>query len=381
MLKRRFKGAPLRLSILKNLASITYAFLSLSKGGRSGNGKLSLSAIARALYAEGTQKSRFKRLSRFLNNKSFSPSVVIPQLIFFVMGMPKEAFVPMVVDQTTIGGVQVIMTGLLFSGRVLPVGFICFLHEKIYKSQNFLEAGFMTLLRSVFPSGHKPIFIMDRYYGRVQMIRVLNTIKGFYIMRAKSNVIMWIGGRARALSRFKYKAGKPVRYSNVMYRKDRQEAVDLVIYYEKGFKDVWYLLVPVKSEGVLRTEEVVRLYRERMQIEQGFRDWKTHLGVRGLKLQVNPDVRLNRLLLSLSIAYILLLLLGASSLGVSLRRRFESKRTKPRHGTVNTMSVLTLATAMLSMADIYPRVLRQLIDIIKALSLSSVLELIKRYPP
>jgi len=231
------------------------------------------------------------------------------------MGKPKEPFVPMVVDQTTIGGVQVIMTGLLFSGRVLPVGFICFLHEKIYKSQNFLEAGFMALLRSVFPSGHKPIFIMDRYYGRVQMIRVLNTIKGFYIMRAKSNVIMWIGSRARALSRFKYKAGKPVRNSNVIYRKDRQEAVDLVIY------------------------------------------------------------------LALSIAYILLLLLGASSLGVSLRERFESKRTKPRHGTVNTMSVLTLATAMLSMADIYPQVLRQLIDIIKAVSLTSVLEFVKRYPP
>jgi len=39
MLERRFKEASLRLSILKNLASITYAFLTLSKGGRSGSGR------------------------------------------------------------------------------------------------------------------------------------------------------------------------------------------------------------------------------------------------------------------------------------------------------------------------------------------------------
>ena len=48
-----------------------------------------------------------------------------------------------------------------------------------------------------------------------------------------------------------------------------------------------------------------------MQIEQGFRDWKTHLGVRGLKLESNPAVRMGRLLLAFALAYICLLLLGA----------------------------------------------------------------------
>ena len=33
-----------------------------------------------------------------------------------------------------------------------------------------------------------------------------------------------------------------------------------------------------------------------MRIEQGFRDGKTHLGVRGLKLESNRAVRLGRLL-------------------------------------------------------------------------------------
>ncbi len=372
LLRLRFS---LRLSILKNLATITYAFLRLSSGGRSGNGRLSLSAIARSLYAEGLQKSRFKRLSRFLSNRLFTPEVMIPDIVRFVFGgMGGEMFIPVVVDQTTIGGVQVLMAGILFSGRVLPIGFSCFVYEKIKRSQNILETGFLELISGSFPLGKLPVFIMDRGYGRLQLINALNIIAVPYIIRLRSNVIVWLKGKAIALSRLRYKEGRAIRYSRVLYRKDRAEVVDLIIYRGRGFKEVWYLVVP--SWWDLPADEVVELYRERMQIEQGFRDWKTHLGVRGLKLKVNRDERLNRLLLSLSIAYILLLLLGISSFASKVRRRFESPRRKPRHGTVNTLSVFTLAIAMLSAIEIFDDVIKQLTEIINALKVKSALSLI-----
>src|SRR5207253_3376966 len=53
-------------------------------------------------------------------------------------------------------------------------------------------------------------------------------------------------------------------------------------------------LIQPDSEAWLPTEEVVRLYRQRMQIEQCFRDWKSHLGLRGLHLQVQKSERLLR---------------------------------------------------------------------------------------
>jgi Transposase DDE domain len=378
LLRTRLRDFRLRRSILKNLAAVTYAFLILSKGGRSGNGKLSLSAIARTFYANGTQKSRFKRLSRFLNNRLFTAEVIVPYLIYFVTGDLRDRFIPVVVDQTAIGSVQVIMAGVLFSGRVLPVAFMCFLYEKIYKSQNRLETGFLTLVRGSFPDRQKPVFIMDRAYGRLQLIQALNRMNGLYVARAKSNVIVWIGNKAKSLNRFSCKQGKAVRYSNVIYRKDRKEPVDIVIYFEPRFKEVWYLIVPARSEAILPTKDVVKLYRARMQIEQGFRDWKTHLGVRGLKLKVDRDTRLTRLLFALSVAYLLLVLLGASSLGESLRTTFEIKRTKPRHGTTRSLSVLTLGTAMLAAADRFPEVIRQLLRIIRRLKTYSALSLILR---
>jgi hypothetical protein len=161
-----------------------------------------------------------------------------------------------------------------------------------------------------------------------------------------------------------------------MYRKDKKVAVDIIIYFERGFKDVWYLVVPPGSEAILTTEEVVKIYRSRMQIEQGFRDWKTHLGVRGLKLKIDKDIRLTRLLFALSVAYLLLVLLGASSFGESLRPKFETKRTKPRHGTIKSLSVLTLGLYMLSASWRFPEIITQLKRIIRLLKKSSALSLV-----
>ena len=49
------------------------------------------------------------------------------------------------------------------------------------------------------------------------------------------------------------------------------------------------------------------MYRERMQVEHSFRDFKTHLGWRGLQLQALVAQRTGRLLLAFLIAYCLAL--------------------------------------------------------------------------
>ncbi len=324
MMEKRFLREGVTKPRVKNLSYITTAFFVLSRGGRSGNGKISLRALSRALLTKGTQKSKFKRLSRFLKNPRFTPEVIIPYVITFVLGTPKVALTPVGVDPTSIGGIPVLMAGLLFSGRVLPMGFTCFLYETFYKSQN---------------------------------------------------VWVWVKNKPLALGRLKHTVGKPKRYRHGLYRKDKKEAVDVIVYAEHGFKEVWYLLLPPDSKHVLPTDEVVKLYRERMPIEQGFRDWKTHRGGRGLKLQVTPEGRLGRLLLSLYVAYSVLLLLGASPYATAVRQHVETPRCKPRHGTRKILSVLTLGMVLWSLSDVYPHIIKQLKHILLALRRSSVLAL------
>jgi hypothetical protein len=71
--------------------------------------------------------------------------------------------------------------------------------------------------------------------------------------------------------------------------------------------------VPPDSATRLPTDMVGALYRQRMHIELTCRDWKTHWGIRGLRLAVDLAPRLERLLLALTVAYTLAVLLGVRS--------------------------------------------------------------------
>lgn len=87
-----------------------------------------------------------------------------------------------------------------------------------------------------------------------------------------------------------------------------------------------------------------------MSIEQGFRDWKTHLGIRGLVfLGANPAPRLTRLLLAFSLSYLICLALGATAQSPVVRAFVEIPRRTPRHGTTRTLSVLSIGILKLSL--------------------------------
>lgn len=352
----------------RNLAYLSLAVLCTLGSIRSGNGRLSLSALARALGTPGTQKTRYKRLGRFLNNKHFNPEEMVPALVNVTVGARARGLVPVLVDQTDIGGTPTVLAGVIHRGRVLPIAFTCLDYAKLRRSQNSLETALLTLVKASLPEDARPIFTADRAYGRYQLIQALNALGQLYVLRCKRNVVLWQDGRKCFPKDFHAGWGAPVRYRNLRYRQHGQEPVDLIVVRERGFKEPWYLLVPPGSDATLPTADVVRTYRSRMQIEQGFRDWKTHLGVRGLKLESNRAVRLARLLLALAVAYICLLLIGSDPSVQKRRLRFETLRRKARHGTRRTLSVLSHAMLSLAAPDTARATWRLLLRIVAALT-------------
>ena len=361
----------LRATVRRNLAVLSVAVICALGAVRGGNGSLSLSALARGMTTAGTQKTRYKRLGRFVNCKHFIPETMIPALVNLVVGRRRrregESLVPVLVDQTDVGGTPAIMAGVVHRGRVLPVAFTCVEYATMRRSLNSIETALLTLIVASLPPGIRAIFTADRAYGRYQLIKALNALGQMYVLRCKEKVVLWQDGKRRFPKDFEAPLDTPVRYANLRYRKHGKEPVDLIVYRGSGFKQTWYLLVPAGSEKLLPTGRVVEIYRSRMRIEQGFRDWKTHLGVRGLKLQSNPAPRMARLLLALALAYIGLLLLGSHEWVQAQRLQFETLRLKPRHGTRRTLSVLShamqfLAAAATQLADNAARLLAAILE-------------------
>ena len=155
----------------------------------------------------------------------------------------------------------------------------------------------------------------------------------------------------------------------------------MIVYRGKGFQEPWFLIVPPDSEAWLPTEEVVRLYRQRMQIEQCFRDWKSHLGLRGLHLQVEKSQRLLRLLMGFTLAYLIVLLLGQDPFAEQLRPHFEQQRRKPRHGTRRVLSVLSIALYLLSDSRWEQRARKRLIEILARLVQGRGVPLLPAFSP
>jgi hypothetical protein len=235
------------------------------------------------------------------------------------------------------------------------------------------------------PRGVRLILIFDRGYARVQLIKDLNRGHQPFLIRARRQVIVQakVQGRQQRLSlgRLPYRTGRPSRYRHVLYHSQKAEPVDVIVYCEKGFAEPWFLIVPPDSESWLPTAEVVGLYRQRMQIEQCFRDWKSHLGLRGLHLQVEKSERLLRVLMGFTLAYLIVLLLGSDPLAEKLRPHFERERHKPRHGTCKILSVLSIALHVLSDARWQQQARKRLMQILGRLAQGRGVALLPVFSP
>lgn len=331
------------------LALLTVAMLQLWRGARSGNGLLSLCALSRTLPLDENEKARSKRLYRLLRNSSLDGTVMTPLLIRLALGDHPRGWIPIVVDQTDIRGTQVIMAGVRIANRILPVAFATFEYDKLHKSQNILENSLLLLIAACLPPGCKPVFVMDRGYARASLLRHLRKLNIPFVIRGRGTTMVRIGGKRLRLGRLRRRRGQAIRYNQAAYQDSSQEPVDVVVFHDTAFQEPWFLLVPAGSSNLLPSAEVVSLYRQRMHIELTFRDWKTHLGIRGLRLEIDPAPRLGRLLLALSVAYILAVLLGSGDIATRVRAHSEVLRSTPRHGTQRRLSALSIGIITLSL--------------------------------
>ena len=372
----------LRRTVQKNLAVLTVTFLRVLGAARGGNGRLSLGTLFRVLPTSGTAHAREKRLRRFLENRWLDPRGVTDGLARLIFGRRGTGLWPILFDQTKSGATQALMAGVPFEGRALPLAVYTFDYpweETEARSQNRLEEIFLLDVESALPAGARGVFIGDRGYARAALFRHSGQQGRLFVIRGRAGTRVTHAGRNCKLGELPCGRDRPRRYRGVLYQARLRVPVDIVAFHDPTFQEPWWLVVPPDSEAILPSATVVALYRERMQIEHSFRDFKTHLGLRGLQLHVRVAERTGRLLLAFCIAYCLALVLGVAPEAQQARRDLEIPRRRPRHGTCRTLSVLSLAMQMLAHPRWRRKAYRRLQRI--AADLAAGRRVLKRGPP
>ena len=280
----------LRLSQTKTLAQLVAATL--------GVGRISLAAIGRQLTGTTSAKHKIKRTWRFTSNRRVTVSDAMRGVIARLCKRRKKPLI-VAVDWTDIRSFQTLMAAAVIKGRAVPLLWASYAKWELFKSRNALEEGLLHLLRTLIPP-------------RVPVILRACLNFGFrYLIRIKPDA--WIEHPSFHGKLKDYPVVKGMRrvLKAARHRKSHPVTHNIVVRWQPGLPakrdEPWYLMTDLEGSAL----QLTALYGKRMTVEELFRDGKSRRNGFALRLvQVKEPRRLDRLLLIVALAYLLLVGLG-----------------------------------------------------------------------
>jgi hypothetical protein len=246
-------------------------------------------------------------------------------------------------DWTDVRQFQTLAACAVLRGRSAPLCWgSCVRHAYGgHRSRNAFEEGLLLVLRSMIPTGQKVILLADRGFGRTGLARFCRRHGFDYVIRIQPNVRVRCAGFGGRLLDYPVHKGVCKLLRGVEYRSHDPAGQNVVVRWVRGpppERDECWFLMSSLSAGPARLS---RLYGQRMTIEQLFRGRKTRRNGWSLRdTQVTRADRLDRPLLVLAIAYLLLC-------GLGLVARRACKPSAWTASSKNDCSIFTIGRLML----------------------------------
>lgn len=258
-----------------------------------------------------------------------------------VAGMLRKRKKPLLValDWTDIRGLTTLMTSVVVKGRSVPLVWAnCHKHVwKGHKSRNSFEEALLLTLRSMIPKSVPVVLLADRGFGRTELSRFCQNHGFHYVIRIQPKVHIHIASQKVRLDLYPVKRGVCRLLKDVLYREKDSIRQNVVVCWKKGLPkrrdECWRLMSDLNRPA----GELVKLYGKRMQIEEFFRDTKSKRNGWSLRdTGLTRPERLNRLILILALAYLLLVGLGLCAAGRFRPGRWASNN---RHGEYSVFQI------------------------------------------
>ena len=292
----------LRLSQAKTLAVIVAAAMRCQR--------VSLGNLGRQML--GSPKHQIKRCWRFCANDRVESSQAMRGIVKRLIRKRKKPLL-VALDWVDLKGYQTLMAAAVLKGRSVP---LCWASTTghVYdghKSRNAFEESLLLVLRSMIPTRVKVIILADRGFGRTALAGFCQR-QGFnYLIRIQPKVTVRLHGFRGKLLDYPVKKGIAKVLKRVSYRSDQAVTQSVVVRWRKDLPpkrdECWFLMTDLPGTA----HQLCQLYGKRMTIEQLFRDAKSKRNGWSLRdTQLKTPERLDRLLLILAIAYLLLCGLG-----------------------------------------------------------------------
>lgn len=328
------------------------------------NSYLTLSSLGKNLSGDALVKNKIKLVDRLLSNKNLISEKKYIYKAFNARILNSITRAVVIVDWSSCshGKKWIIQASLAASGRSIP------LYQEIYPTKLLtnqkVENNFLKTLKQLFPDNLEVIIVTDAGFKVPWFKSVLKQgwhyvgrIRGnFHIKKSglewekitnlytyKKNIPKWIGkallGKSNSImSNFfiyksKFKNRKSYSSKFVIASGGNQDK------YSKSNSEPWVLATSIEGGNNI-ARMVINIYKSRMQIEQNFRDMKSHQYGFGFRYSRTMQTqRLEVLLIIGFISTIALWLLGIITEQNKLHYSFQSDTRKSRR----CLSLISLA--------------------------------------
>ncbi len=300
----------LRRSQAKTLAALVAAAMRCRR--------VSLANLGRSLL--GTTKHQIKRAWRFCANERVESADAMRGIVQRLLKKRKKKLL-IALDWVDIKGFQTLLASAVLKGRSTPIAWASTTNHVYdgHKSRNAFEESLLLVLREMIPRSIQVVILADRGFGRTALATFCQQ-QGFgYLIRIQPSVTVRLKGFHGKLLDYPVKKGIAKVLKRVSYRSDGAVTQSVVVRWKKDLPkkrdECWFLMTDQPGTA----HQLCKLYGQRMTIEQLFRDDKSKRNGWSLRdTQITRPDRLDRLLLILAIAYLLL-----CGVGLLAKERFE----------------------------------------------------------
>jgi len=272
--------------------------------------RVSLANLGRNLA--GTTKHQIKRAWRFCSNERIEPTDAMRGIVAKLLKKRKKKLL-IALDWVDIKGFQTLLASAVLKGRSTPIAWASTTNHVYdgHRSRNAFEESLLLVLRDMIPWSVKVVILADRGFGRTALASFCQK-QGFgYLIRIQPKVTVRLKGFHGKLLDYPIKKGIAKVLQRISYRSDGAVTQSVVVRWRKDLPEkrdeCWFLMTDQPGTA----HQLCRLYGKRMTIEQLFRDDKSKRNGWSLRdTQITRPDRLDRLLLILAIAYLLLCGIG-----------------------------------------------------------------------
>jgi hypothetical protein len=251
-------------------------------------------------------KHNIKRVSRFVRNNRVNIANGCRGLIRLAAKAAGRCLV-VAVDWVDNGPYKVLKAAVPIRGRAVPILFAVYPKWRLKKSQNAFEEALLELLATLVPARTWTIVIADRGFARAELVGKLRELGMNHVIRVNAKVRFVSDRFDGLLSQHGVRPGghRDLGFGRYTVRRPVERRV--IVTWERGYEEPAIL----GTDLLWSWRKVVEVFKLRMSIEELFRDEKNIRYGWGLRqTKVHTAGRLERLLLALAFAYLLLLMIG-----------------------------------------------------------------------